>query len=65
MVNLLSADDLKAKGIRLSKSQRNVLIKQGSFPPPIKIGGRLVAWSEPEIEAWLRARMAERDGAAR
>ncbi|MFB0691935.1 AlpA family phage regulatory protein [Agrobacterium fabrum] len=63
MVTLLSADDLKAKGIRLSKSQRNLLIKKGDFPKPVKIGARLVAWPEHEINDWLKIRIAERDGA--
>lgn len=64
MVNLLSAEDLKAKGIRLSKSQRYNLIRQGLFPKPIKIGSRSVAWPETEIEAWLQQRIGERDRGA-
>lgn len=64
MVTLLSADDLKSKGISLSKSQRNALIKKGMFPKPIKIGMRAIAWPEPEIDAWVRQRMEDRDGEA-
>lgn len=60
MVKLLSADDLRARGVRLSKSQLYNLMKQGSFPRPIKVGGRSVAWPEPEIDAWLQERMDER-----
>ncbi len=62
MVTLLSADDLKAKGIRLSKSQRNLLISKGAFPKPVRIGARMVAWPEQEINDWLKSRIAERDG---
>lgn len=64
MVKLLTADDLRERGVRLSKSQLYNLMKQGSFPRPIKVGGRSVAWPEPEIEAWLQQRMEARDGAA-
>lgn len=32
-----------------------------SFPKPIKIGKRAVAWLENEIDAWLDTRIAERD----
>ncbi|MDW9582498.1 AlpA family phage regulatory protein [Sinorhizobium meliloti] len=62
MVTLLSSEDLKAKGISLSKSQRNVLIQRGLFPKPIKIGLRAIAWPEPEIDAWIQERMKERAG---
>lgn len=64
MVTLLSSKELAAKGIALSKSQMYALIQRGKFPKPIKIGLRAVAWPEPEIDAWIKARMEERDGAA-
>lgn len=32
-----------------------------TFPRPIKIGKRAVAWLESEINTWLDARIAERD----
>jgi len=63
MVRLLSADDLRARGVRLSKSQLYNLMKKGSFPRPIKVGGRSVAWPEAEIEAWLQQRIDDRDEA--
>ena len=27
-------------------------IKAGTFPKPVKIGGRAVAWLQSEIDAW-------------
>jgi prophage regulatory protein len=34
----------------------------GKFPRPIQITDKFVAWVEPEIIAWQRARIAQRDG---
>ena len=45
--------------------RRSVLfasIKNGTFPRPIK-HGRTTLFVDVEIEAWIRARIAERDGA--
>lgn len=36
-------------------------IAAGIFPPPVKVG-RDSLWVEEEINAWIRARIAERDG---
>ncbi len=32
-------------------------IKEGSFPAPINIGARSVAWVESEIDDWIKARI--------
>jgi prophage regulatory protein len=38
----------------LSRSTIYLRISQGTFPPPVKLGGpRAVGWIESEIEAWL------------
>jgi prophage regulatory protein len=37
---------------------------EGTFPKPVKLGPKAVGWVEEEIDAWIRARMAERDGKA-
>ncbi len=34
------------------------LIKRGSFPEPFRISPGCVAWSELEIQEWVRARKA-------
>lgn len=39
-------------------------IRAGTFPQPVPLGGRSVAWPESEIAAWIDARIAERDAKA-
>jgi prophage regulatory protein len=36
-------------------------IANGRFPKPVKLGPRASAWTEQEVTAWVRERMAERD----
>jgi prophage regulatory protein len=36
-------------------------IAEGTFPAPVAIGRRAVAWVEHEIDGWIEARIAERD----
>jgi prophage regulatory protein len=38
-------------------------MERDGFPRPIKIGSRSVAWIEEEVDAWIEARRAQRDGA--
>ena len=40
----------------LGRSTIYRLMRDGSFPEPLKIGPRAVRWWESEIEAWLAAR---------
>ena len=35
-------------------------IKAGTFPKPVKLGARAVAWPEAEINAWMEERIALR-----
>ena len=35
-------------------------IKAGTFPKPVKLGARAVAWPEAEINAWMENRIALR-----
>lgn len=35
-------------------------VRQGLFPPPIKVGGGLLRWVPAEVEAWLEAKKRER-----
>ena len=49
----------------MKKSAIYAGIRDGSFPKPIKLGTGphcAVGWLESEITAWLKARIAERDG---
>jgi prophage regulatory protein len=64
-MRLLDYDDLAAKGIRYSRCHLWRLIKAGRFPKPVKLGdGARNAWVEMEIDAFIKARIAERDQAA-
>lgn len=38
-------------------------VKAGAFPAPVKIGTRASAWVAAEVDRWVAARIAERDGA--
>lgn len=37
---------------------------RGEFPKPVKLGEKAVGWVETEIEAYIDAKIAARDGAA-
>lgn len=43
--------------IRLGRSSIYSMIKAGTFPAPILLGKRCVAWREDEVEIWLRTRI--------
>jgi prophage regulatory protein len=51
---------------RTCKSRATIYrgIAAGTFPKPVKIGAHSIAFVESEIDAWIAARTAERDGAA-
>lgn len=40
-------------------------IAAGNFPRPVAVGAKRRAWISTEIEEWIAARIAERDGARR
>jgi prophage regulatory protein len=44
----------------LSRSTIYLYVQDGTFPRPVRIGGRAVAWLESDIDAWIEARLAER-----
>jgi prophage regulatory protein len=61
-MKLLSLPELKSvKGIRFDRTWIYRLVAAGRFPAPVKIGEATNAWIESEIDAWLAARVAERD----
>jgi prophage regulatory protein len=37
-------------------------VRLGTFPKPVKLGRRGTAWPLSEIQAWIRYRIAVRDG---
>lgn len=40
-------------------------IKQGTFPPPIKIGKRATAWVGASVDQWIRDRIESSVGGAK
>ena len=47
----------------LKKTSIYLGIREGTFPAPVALGARAVAWRECDIEAWLAARLpAHRPG---
>ncbi len=45
------------------KSKLYALIDEGRFPKPVRLGYKAVRFVEAEIDAWIAARIAERDEA--
>jgi prophage regulatory protein len=44
--------------VGFSRSQVHLLIKQGSFPAPYKLGARASAWLESSIDQWIAERVS-------
>ena len=38
-------------------------IERGDFPRQVPLGPKAVGWLEDEVDQWIDARVAERDGA--
>jgi predicted DNA-binding transcriptional regulator AlpA len=53
-VKLLDHGDLRALGLRWSRRWLRALVRQGKFPQPVMLLGR-VAWREDEVTAWVDA----------
>ena len=45
----------------LARSTVYKFIAEGRFPKPVKLGARMVAWVEAEVQEWILARIGERD----
>ena len=39
-------------------------VRERTAPQPVPIGRRTVAWLESEVDAWIEARVADRDSGA-
>ena len=62
-MRLVSFGELKTlKGIGYSRVHLNRLVQAGAFPAPIPVGGNRVGWDEEEVDGWLEAKKAKRDG---
>jgi prophage regulatory protein len=57
---LIPYEDLRSKGISLSKVQIWRLERAGKFPLRARISHARVAWVESEIEQWIAARVSAR-----
>jgi len=60
-MKLLDFDALADKGIKFSDTHIWRLVRAGDFPKPVKIGNRN-HWVETEIDQYIEAKLAERDG---
>lgn len=47
----------------LARSKLYELVASDQFPRPVKLSGRLNAWPENEVDAWIKARLQEREAA--
>ena len=61
---LLDWQRLKQK-VPFTRQHVGRLERAGKFPRRVKVGELRVAWLESEVEAWIKARVAERDAEAR
>lgn len=62
MQNLLKLPAVQAKTCKTT-SRIYAEMAEGTFPKPIKIGSRAVAWVESEIDAWIESKIADREAA--
>jgi prophage regulatory protein len=62
-MKLLSYEELRPlKGIPYSKVHLWRLERDGKFPKRVPLGQSRHGWLDSEIDEWITARMAERDG---
>tara|TARA_B100001250_G_scaffold392981_1_gene395292 strand:+ start:1907 stop:2107 length:201 start_codon:yes stop_codon:yes gene_type:complete len=50
--------------IQLTGYRRSAIYEKmaaGTFPQPVKLGPRAIAWLSSEVESWMDERIAERD----
>jgi prophage regulatory protein len=47
----------------LARSTVYKFMAEGQFPKPVKLGVRMVAWVETEIQEWVREKITTRDSA--
>jgi prophage regulatory protein len=48
----------------LARSTIYKFISESSFPKPVPLGERAVAWLESEVQDWILERIALRDGSS-
>jgi prophage regulatory protein len=62
-LTLISMDETSRR-VMFCKVHIYRLISEGKFPKQVKVGRARVAFVEAEVDDWLRARIAQRDGQA-
>lgn len=62
-MSLIPLNKLPEKGILYSRNYLDRLIREGSFPAPVYLSPRRRCFVEAEIDAWLAARVNEREAA--
>ena len=63
-MKLLTFPELKStRGINYSRRHLRDLVKTGRFPKPVPVSEARIAWIEDEVDRWLAAKAAARDGA--
>lgn len=60
MPRLLRLDAVK----EITGLSRSTIYADATFPRPVKIGERAVAWIDDEIKDWVDARIAQRNEVA-
>ena len=48
----------------IGRSSIYAKVRDGSFPPPIQLSQRIIAWIEDEIDAWMEERITARKAIA-
>lgn len=62
-LTLLRLPAVKAR-TGLSRSTIYLYVSEGTFPKPVQLGPRAVAWIESEIAEWIQARVEKSRGKA-
>lgn len=57
---LIDLDDIKALGVKFSKTHLWRLIKNGAFPSPVSTGRKRRTWLKSDVEEWLASKIHER-----
>jgi len=61
-MNILRLPEVRQRTGR-SRSRIYADVQAGTFPKPINIGPRAIGFIAEEVDAWIAARVAERDAA--
>ncbi len=60
-MRLISMKDLRQAGVPYSPAHIYRLISAGEFPKPVKLGANRIAFVADEIDAWIKAKVDQRD----